>query len=263
MKDAPGDGRPYLWRNEIDPRIDADAAVVIRNYRMALQRDPSLDKARLGLADKLREQQRSDEAEVEYDLYIKRNTKNVDGHVGAGQTSLQKGDVAAAVRHFNDALAIDPRDAVALRELALIDLRNGRYTQARDRLKTVIEVDPYDPEIHSSYARALKMSGDAAKALEENATTERLRKEHRRMNELRVKLVERPDDLALRNEAARWLLEHGHEAEGLEWTKLILSKQADHPETNALLAEYYRKRGNVGLANYYKMAAAKAGAMVP
>jgi hypothetical protein len=102
------------------------------------------------------------------------------------------------------------------------------------------------------------MSGDPIGAREQSDAAERLRKEHRRMTEIRQALVGKPDDLNLRAEAAHWLLEHGHEQEGLEWTKLVLAKQPGHPETCALLAEYYRRKGNAGLANYYKTAASSA-----
>ena len=258
MKDDPAAGRPYLWRNEIDQRIDAEAPVLIRNYRMALQRDPSLDKARLGLADKLRETQRSDEAEAEYAAYLKRNPKGVEGHIGSGQTSLQKGDLAAAIRHFEDALAIDPNEVTALRELALIDVRQGQFRRACGRLEKVVKIDPFDPELRANYSRALKMAGDEASAREQSAAAERLRNEHREMNVIRLALVDKPGDLALRFDAARWLLEHGHESEALEWFKLILGKQPGHAPTCALLADYYRKTGNPGLSNYYKLAASQA-----
>jgi predicted Zn-dependent protease len=259
VKEDPDDPRPYLYLTEIDQRSDLEPSVLIGHYRMALQRDPTLDKARLGLADTLRDTQRSDEAEAEYAAYLARNPRSVDGHVGAGQVALRKGDLKAAERHFAEALAVDPREPVALRELAQIDLRAGRYARARDRLKTVVEVDPYDPEVRLSYARALKMSGDEARSREETAVVERLRKEHSQMADLRKELVARPTDPDLRFRAARWLLEHGHDAEGLEWTQLILREAPGHPDTCRFLTEYYRKKGNIGLSNFYKTAASPPG----
>ncbi len=50
---APEDPQPYLWSNEIETRGSADPAILIENYRAALERDSSLDKARLGLAEEL------------------------------------------------------------------------------------------------------------------------------------------------------------------------------------------------------------------
>ena len=255
VKDAPDDARPYLYRIEVDQRTDVEPAVQISHYRMALKRDPGLDKARLGLADKLRDAQRTEEALAEYEAYLKRKPKSVEAHVGAGEAALRKGDLAAAVSHFDAALALNPREPVALRELALIDMRANRFARARDRLKTVVEVDAYDPEVRLSYARALKMSGDEAGAKGQMDVLERLRKDHAEMADLRKKLVLDGKNLDLRIDAARWLLDHGHEAEGLEWTALVLREHPNHPRTCALLADYYRRTGNVGLANFYKLSA--------
>ncbi|MFO0909159.1 MAG: tetratricopeptide repeat protein [Isosphaeraceae bacterium] len=255
IKEVPDDARPYLYRNEIDQRSDATADVMIANYRMALQRDPNLDKARLGLADKLRDSQRSDEAEVEYQAYLERHPQSVEAHVGAGQIALRKGELAKAVEHFEAALRVDPKEPVALRELALIDVRSGAYDRACRRLETVIQVDPYDPEVHLSYSRALRFAGRTEEAKKEAETVERLRKDHQEMNDIRRAIVEKPNDLEIRLRAAKWLLDHGHDAEGLEWTQLTLKEHPGHPATCRMLEEYYRRKGNAGLANYYKLAA--------
>ena len=50
---APEDPRPYMWRNEIASRSDVGHAILILNDRAALDRDPNLDEARLGLAREL------------------------------------------------------------------------------------------------------------------------------------------------------------------------------------------------------------------
>jgi predicted Zn-dependent protease len=252
-KAAPEDPRPYLRRNEMDERIGSEPPILIRNYREALRRDPSLISARLGLAEKLREASLVDEAEAEYAMLLERDPKNIQGLVGAGRIALLKGDLQAATLRFEDALKLSPKDKVALRELGQIDLNSGRITQACARLKTAVEVDPYDPEVRFSYARALKIAGDEPRAAEEAAATDRLKKEQQYLIDLRQKLMQRPDDADLRCETAKWLIEHGHEKEGLEWTGLILRQRPGHPPTCRLLAEYHASRGNFGLANYYRV----------
>jgi predicted Zn-dependent protease len=260
LKDAPDDPRPYLWRNEVDQRIDAEPAVLIHNYRMALQRDPALAQARLGLADKLRETRRLEEAKGEYDIYLAADPKNAAGHVGAGQVELQRGDLSAALRHFEAALAIDEKEPVASLELALIDLRRGRYIEARDRLAPLVTADPYDSEARYNYARALKMSGDEARARTESAEAERLRKDNHELNDIRQSIVRRPDDPELRSAAARWMLEHGHDQQGLDWAQLVLRTHPGHRPTCRLLADYYEKKGDMALANSYRALLSDAAA---
>jgi len=252
---APADPRPWLWRVEVEERVSPEPAPAIRNYREALRRAPGRDDVRLGLAEKLRRASQPEEAAAEFDAVLAHDPGNVKAHVGSGRVALLKGDLAAADRHFEAALAGDPAEPVALREAGLIDLKFGRYARACGRLKAAVAAEPSDPEVRYSYARALTLSGDKARGAEENAVTERLRKEQEQITKLRQSLADRPDDLGLRFEVASWLFAHGHDAEALEWTRLILVQAPGHPPTCRLLADHYARAGNPGLANYYRLAA--------
>ena len=53
-------------------------------------------------------------------------------------------------------------------------------------------------------------------------------------------------------EDAGWLIEHGHEEEGLDWTRLILAMKPNHPPTCRFLADYHASNGNQGLANDFR-----------
>jgi tetratricopeptide (TPR) repeat protein len=251
---APEDPRPYLRRNEIDERTNGDPAVMIRNYREALRRDPGLDDARLSLAEKLREASQIDEAGVEYAELLRRDPKNIRGLVGEGGVALLKGDIQTAIRDYQAALELDPKEKVALREFGLIDLNAGRLSQALARLKLASELDPFEPEAHYCYSRALRIAGETTRAAEELATTERLKKEKRKVADLQQTLVQHPENADVRCEVAQWLIEHGHEQEGLEWTRLILRNKPGHPATCKLLIKYHDRRGEHGLANYCRTA---------
>ena len=254
MEAAPQDARPYLLRNEIDERRGTQPISLVRNYREALRLDPTLDNARLGLAEILLKLRRVEESEIEYTAYLSRNPRSVAGNVGAGQIAVLKGDFQAADRYFAETLAADPKNAVALNQLGLSDLRSSRFTSARDRFKTAVDVEPFDPEVRYNYAKALKMSGEETLATEVIGISDRLRKDNDRIVDLRQALADHPNDADLRREAAKWLIEHGHEKEGLEWTELILRQSPGHPSTCQLLVDFHTKKGNFGLANYYKTA---------
>jgi tetratricopeptide (TPR) repeat protein len=253
MEASPGDARPYLCRNEIDDRVGADPQVIIRNNREALRRDPSLAPARLRLAETLQKLHRDDEASAEYAILLTGNPRNLAGLVGAGEVALVNGDASEAARLFSKALAIDAKQPSALRGLAAIDLKSGRFAEARDHLKAAVDAAPDDVETRYLYANALKTAGDDARASEERVAAERLRKERQTIDELRQALIKSPADANLRYEAAKWLIEHGHEREGLEWTDLILRQKPGHPQTCRFLADYYTKKENHGLANYYRL----------
>jgi tetratricopeptide (TPR) repeat protein len=266
---APEKPEPYLWSNEIASRSDGDAAALILNYRQALARDPKLDKARLGLAEQLTRDRRYAEAEQEFRTYLEHYPHDVSALVGLGRIAFQRGDHDQASKHFEAALAVDPRQPEALKELAQTDMRRRRFSQACRRLELLVQLDPYDPEIRYSYAQALKLQGDDDRARPEFELATRLRQEQDRLVDLRHKLLKTPSDLESRFEVARWMLQHGHDKEGLDWTKEILRTEPTHAPTHRLLVDYHQKHGEPGLANYHRTMTAisqegtKRGAKTP
>jgi tetratricopeptide (TPR) repeat protein len=251
-----GDPQHYLWENEIATRSDADPSVLIRNYQAALDRDPSIAKAQLGLAQQLSKARRFDEADQAYQAYLKINPRDAAAYVGMGRNAFQQADIDAAIHQFEKALEVSPHDAVALKELAQIELRLGRFPKARERLELLTRIDPFDPDAHYALARVLKILGNEQRAREEGERAVQLRKEETEMVQWKETLLQKPADPAARFEVARWMLLHGHHDEGLRWTAEILRTDPRHAPTHRLLADYYQKQDNLGLANYHKLMAA-------
>jgi len=252
---APEDPQPYLWSNEIASRGSAEPAILIQNYRAALERNPNLDKARLGLAEQLSKDRRFDDAEQEYRTYLERNPKDGSALVGLGRNSFQRGELDTAEQYFEAALKADPRQPDALKELGQIDLRLGRFRKACERLGRLTEIQPFDYEVRYSYAQALKLGGDDARSRIETEHATRLRKEQDHILQLRTKLLSDPNNSAIRFEVAKWMLENGHDEPGLKWTAEILRAEPRHSPTHRLLADYYQKHGNPGQANYHRLMA--------
>jgi tetratricopeptide (TPR) repeat protein len=252
---APEDPQPYLWKNEIATRGSAEPALLIQNYRAALERDPSLDKARLALAEQLSKDRRFDEAEQEYRTYLERNPKDAAALVGFGRNFFQRGDLDSPTEYFEAALKVDPRQPDALKELGQIDLRLGRFQKACDRLELLTEIQPYEYDVRYSWAQALELAGDHSRSQIEAAHAARLRKEQDQILELRTSLRAHPGNPAIRFEVAKWMIENGHLQEGLNWTSEILRVEPRHGPTHRLLADYYQKQGNPGQANYHRLMA--------
>ena len=117
------------------------------------------------------------------------------------------------------------------------------------------EIQPYEYDVRYSYAQALKLGGDHARSRIESEHAARLRKEQDHILELRKNLRRPPNNPAIRFEVAKWMLENGHEQEGLKWTSEILRAEPRHGPTHRLLADYYQKQGNPGRANYHRLMA--------
>jgi tetratricopeptide (TPR) repeat protein len=248
---APDDPLPYLWRNQVAARFEVEPHIEMMNYRSALERDPNLDEARLGLAQQLSKARRFDEAERVYREYLKRKPDDASALIGLGRDAFQSGDLSGATRHFEAALAASPQHRDALKELGLIELRLGQFQKACERFALLTKMDPYDYEIRYSHAKALELVGDQARSRVEFAQASRLRDENEEMLKFRYNLFKNPSDLDSRFHVARWLLEHGHHEEGLKWTAEILRADPRHVPTHRILADYFRNKGDAGLANYH------------
>lgn len=253
---APADARPHLLQTEVDIRNNARPEVIIARYRAALGRNPNLDRARFGLAEQLRLNHRFAEADDEYAAYLARRPDDPLGYLGAGQSALENGNEAEAVRLLDRALALAPTDSVALAARATVELRRGRFESALHYRDLALKSDPFDRGNRYERMLILTRLGRKAEAELERRTVERLQKEQERFGQLSRDLRAKPLDSELRAQAACWLLEHGHEDEAIEWANLVLRSDPSHPTLNRLLADYYRKKGQPGLANLYEARAA-------
>jgi tetratricopeptide (TPR) repeat protein len=258
MRGSPDDGRPYLLQTEIDRRSEAKSEVIIGHYQAALERNPSLNQARFGLARQLQLSYRHAEAATEYSAYLCRQPSDYSGYANAGQNALEMGDFVEADRLLARALVLAPHDLEVLTARATLELRRGRPAAALDYFNQAVNADPFNH--WNRYQRMLLLAklGKRDEADAERPTVDKLKNEQARYGQISRDLLHNPHDLQLRGEAARWLMEHGHVDEAVEWANLVLRSDPSHPAMNRLLADYYRKKGQLGLANFHETHAEKS-----
>ena len=120
-------------------------------------------------------------------------------------------------------------------------------------LDRAIALDPYDVAVRNSRGLTLARLGRVDEARAEQAEAARLRTDLDRLAATRARLVHSPHDLNSQLQVARWMFEHSHDQEGARWALKILAERPDDPEASRLLADYHRRRGEIGLANFYRM----------
>ena len=251
--DFPDDPKPHLWRAEVHSRTNGSAAAIEVDYREALRRDPSLARARLGLAEELRKTHRNAEAAVEYDAYLALEPDDAVAHLGAGRNQMELGDETAATSHLKRAMALDGKNAEPLKELADAATRRGDWAETLALLDRAIALDPYDVTVRYSRGLALTRLGRVDDARAEQAVATRLRKELDRLHEARARLIASPHDRKSELEITQWLFDHAHDQEGARWAEKILRERPDDAEASGMLAEYHERRGEAGLANFYRV----------
>jgi predicted Zn-dependent protease len=256
--EVPTDVRPLLMRVEVDRRIGVDRRVIIGRLREALRRDPTSDEARLGLAEMLFiEAQYAESAEL-YATYAARHPDEPAGHLGVAVTARAQGDITTTIAALDRLLAVAPDDTSALKERAAVDLSQGHPDDARRRMDRAIAADPFDPELWYQRSMVLIRLGRRDEAASDLQRSQQLRREHTEMEQISEQLVDHPTDNTLRCRAARWMINHGRIEEGVQWARIVVRDQPGHPEANRLLADHHRRRGELGLANFYEMHVAPA-----
>ena len=255
-EDWPDDARPFFLRTEIEGRNDASSELIITHCQEALRRDPAYHQARLRLADSLRLSHRNSEAATEYATYLEAQPNDPLGHLGAAQNALDMGDTTRSLHHLDRALALSPRDSVILGTRAVLEIHLGHLDAARRYLDLAIEVDPFNYNNHYQRMLVLNRQGKREAAQSEQLAIKRIRQDEAAFSEISRQLKEHPLDLKFRSQAAKWLMTHGHEMEAIDWAKLVLDSDPSDPEINRLLADHYRRKGNLGLANFYDLHAA-------
>jgi tetratricopeptide (TPR) repeat protein len=257
---APQDPTPWNLRAEVDLRLNSGPRIVGEDYQEALRRDPRHDRARLGLAGALAAQGLYDEAIDHYQVYLNAHPDDVKALVGAGRAALDAGRPDEAMPWLDRALEIDPKDIAVLDARAAAALRRGRAAEALELIDRALAIDPNDNERYHRRALALDRLGrrDEARAAREAAN--RLRREFAELEDLRVQLMKTPRDRDLQSRLAHWLLDHDRDEEGLLWARRALEGPGGHPATARLLADYYDRKGQAGLANFYRTQAEAADA---
>ena len=151
-----------------DRRTEAAA-----EYEAALQRQPDLLDALLALA---RLKRTSLECGDAIDLYRRAEAvrPTYDGAYGLGACLQYEQQDDAAIEQFQKALTLDPRAALAWKDLGVSLLKVGRTDEAIRHMQKAISLEPRMHEAHYALGQAYRAAGDRARSQEAFATAERL-----------------------------------------------------------------------------------------
>ena len=143
-------------------------AEAIESYRAVLAVDPEFAMAWAGMGDALFRLERYEEAIESLDRSVALHPHPPTATarlVLIGWASEKLGRVGAAVRHYERAVAIDPRNAEALDHLAGTRVEGKRYEEALGLYRTMLEVRPDSARTHSNLGATLYLPGRPEEAL--------------------------------------------------------------------------------------------------
>jgi Tfp pilus assembly protein PilF len=142
-----GDGWAILGSVYRQQGKNGDAATALRK---AIELLPNQPGPHITLASVLQEEGKKDEAAAERkkgaDLTrVAVNRQRAQFATNAANTYLEKGQIADAVTHYQDAISSDPTFAEAHRQLAIAYEREGRNAEAANERATAEKLDTQHP----------------------------------------------------------------------------------------------------------------------
>jgi tetratricopeptide (TPR) repeat protein len=92
---------------------------------------------------------------------------DLESYLSAGQAALDKGDLAAAEKAYQDAVALDPGSAKAQFGLGNVYVRTGRLTEAEQAYKAALAVEPNMAAGHANLGVTYYQMGQLGQAAAE------------------------------------------------------------------------------------------------
>lgn len=177
-----------------------DEAAAIANYRAAIQLNPKLPGLYFQFGSLLyssTDLKLKAEAEAQFQAALAVNPQDEKAQLMLGRIAGQRGDLKAAYDADSRAVEMQPNDADACTEFAMILISMDERDKARALLLHALEIDPMDYIAHYRLSTIYRLDGKPEEAKREIADYKKYRdmKEKLRslFQDMRVQLDDKPD----------------------------------------------------------------------
>jgi tetratricopeptide (TPR) repeat protein len=157
---------------------------------------------------------------------------NYFAHHNLGSACARRGDAAAAIEHFREALRLQPWYRDAQRHLGLILVQTGKYADAIPYLRQALAQQPPRPGVGRALAFALAATGQIKEATEQYET----------------QLAATPADLELRADAGRFYQRQGQGDQAVDQFAAVLRLRPGDAAAESSLADVLYQLGQLDAA---------------
>ncbi|RPI87828.1 MAG: hypothetical protein EHM42_04875 [Planctomycetaceae bacterium] len=234
-------------------------------YRQILEFDPDNLEARLAVARILMESlNQVSEAQQELERCLKLSPDNVGALLGLAECERRLSDPVAAEARLRALFqrSLTPEElASAQLQLGQVLLERRELDEARELLTKVVEADPLNGTAHYTLGLVYASEGRQEEATRQFERSRSLEEQFNRLIDIQTELLTHPEQVNLRWEAGKILMDQGMHRDGAAWMATALMYEPDHQKTHESLAEYYETvRPDRQLAAHHREKARLAGA---
>jgi tetratricopeptide (TPR) repeat protein len=230
-------------------------------YQRVLELDPEHAEARRRMAVILLEMGRGSEALPHLEYLTQRWPDEPLTQVYLARCKDLLGFQAEAERILDGVLARRPHFAPALAERGKLWLRAEEPTKAEPLLQEAVEQNPGEFGTHYQLYQCLQRLGKMDKAREVDRQRNEFEEDAKRIREIINRLLpQNPHDANLHYEAGMLALRSGAYKDAVRWFRSALKEDPNHAGAHKMMAVYYQRRGELGLAQQHRELAEKAAA---
>jgi predicted Zn-dependent protease len=225
----------------------------VADFRTAHGLEPEHAEGRVLLADGLVQTGRFAEAAPLLKQLQRERPDDVTVLVGVALSHEAAREFDQATAVLEQALARQPRHALALLERGRLELEQNRPDLAEDWLRKSLDADPADRRAHYLLFQSLRLQAKDEAADRQLIEAKRVVADLTRLREIITdELGKRPDDAGLHHELGVLYLRNGQAKQGVDWLERALKLDAHHRPTHQALAEYYDKAGRPDRAAFHR-----------
>lgn len=142
------------------------SAQALDAFSAAVEENPQLTEAHLGIGNIFRERGIYDQADTAYRKAVVSDPNNFDARYLLGLTNQLKGDLPRAISSYKRALMINKDSYEANRDMGSAILQSGRSKEAIQYAKRAVEINPDSQPGWANLAAAYSLSGDYENAVQ-------------------------------------------------------------------------------------------------